>query len=170
MTTEQSGPMHRSQPDAETDNGDPILAIVRSHGQRAPYDAVDWAGMQQRIVASASPELERLRASERAAARGPGLNGRRLASRSWWEVTAAWARPAIAAAAAIIAVTTALVVGMPASTLGVDRADAPIARASSQGVTADRVEAELLGSSSGIDDVTGPISRDSLYAALVDAR
>ena len=97
---------------ARTADVDPVSVLLRTHASRPPYDAVDWDAVAARIITAAGPQLERRRTG---AGRAGALRWR---VRAWWEVTAEWARPALAAAVAMIAIATALVIANPAASSG----------------------------------------------------
>jgi hypothetical protein len=99
---------------ARTNNGQPdsaTLALIREHQQPVPAGLVDWDALAARIADSGRAELS---ARQRAAnAIGSHASLRRPAPGRWWEVTAGWARPAIAAALVVSAISTAVVLASP---------------------------------------------------------
>jgi len=165
MTADRSETTRDHLADGEERAVDPISAVVRAYASRPPYDAVDWAAIAARIVASADHDLER----RRAAARWPRLASRGWSGRAWWEVAASWARPAVAAAVVTVALTGVLVAssGATVTTQSEVAQVSPMIAASTDGV-----DAVLVGSpTSPASSVgAGTITRDSLFAALVTGR
>ncbi len=140
---------------------DPVSRLLRMHANPPPYDAVDWDAVAARIITAAEPQLERRRTL---AGRAGALRWR---VRAWWEVTAEWARPALAAAVAMIAVAAALVIANPAASSGTDGVSMTEMTA-----TTDGVDAVMLASPATEAAFTeaAPITRDSLFSAVVDGR
>lgn len=127
---------------------DAVMTVVRAHGRRPPRDAVDWDALHGRIVDSARVHLAR---RARVASS--------TAARHWWEVTAAWARPALAAAVVVSVISGAAALATPSATTS-DSPDNSVMTAwlqtvggLSAGTMADRA------------DATSP---DSLYTAVVE--
>lgn len=144
------------------DEVDPVLSVVQTAASRPPYDAVRWDALADRIVAGAHDELARRRAS---AGLSSGKSQRR-GVRAWWEVTAGWARPAMAAAVAMIGVAAALMVATPATPSGATGTDAP--SAGTLAASTDAIDAVMLGAPSSASSFeSSPPSRDSLFSALV---
>jgi hypothetical protein len=165
-----------------------VLALLRAHGAPAPYDSVDWTRLAQRIVATGHDELASRRHSAidspvivrsgrrpdtspetspgGATATSEGA-ARRTAGRRWWEVTAGWARPTIAAAVVVSAVSAALAVGSPAASV-VESGDA--AGAAWIQSLAGRSSTGLVDRSAGIaiDPPVGTAARDSLFTEVVE--
>jgi hypothetical protein len=168
-------------------SGAAVLALVREHRRPAPYGAVDWALLEQRIIASGRDELATRQQSALAVA-APSLvqPGRRFGSshgiarassgaettwrpagRRWWEVTAGWARPAIAAALVVCAVSTAVVLGTPAVS---------VAESSDSGAAAWLQSLSGNGSAAFADRPAGSVidpalstaNRDSLFHEVVE--
>jgi hypothetical protein len=161
MQNDRSHDAHEQPVTATIGDVDAVSTLVRTYACRPPYDAVDWDAVAARILSAADAELGRRRTL---AGRAGALRWR---VRAWWEVTAGWARPAVAAAVAMIAVATALVIANPGTT--------PVADAASTAemtATADGVDAVMLGSPATEAAFTeaGPITRDSLFSAVVDGR
>ena len=160
MANERSHDAGEQPAPARIGEVDPVSSLVRTYASRPPYDAVDWDAVAARIVSAAEPELER----RRALAGRPGALRWRV--RAWWEVTAEWARPAVAAAVAMIAIATALVVANPSSPVTDSSATAEMT------ATTDGTDAVVFGSPATQAAFTeaGPITRDSLFSAVVDGR
>jgi hypothetical protein len=86
--------------------------VLRATSDPIPFDAVDFAALEQRIAADAAPTLaERRRAAQRVAANGVTrwpIMPQRAMRRAWWEYTARWAGAvvpvSVAASLAIAAV------------------------------------------------------------------
>src|ERR1700728_3952848 len=92
-----------------TNDGRPdtaLLALIREHSRRVPAGSVDWNALAARIVEDGGGELAAL---HRTAYDSHGVRTllRHPAPRRWWEVTAGWIRPAIAAALVVSAISTA---------------------------------------------------------------
>ena len=172
-----------------------LRALLREHGKPAPYDSIDWTGLAQRIVASGREEFaarqqsgiavvspatgqpsrwsESSRAARRASAGASGgasaaaAAARRPVGGRWWEVTAGWARPTIAAAVVVSAVSAALALASPA-TAAQESGDAASAAwvqnlaGGSSTTLADRPAGIVL------DPALGAASRDSLLTAVVE--
>lgn len=166
MTDERShAPMHHTRHDGQ-DAGDDMWSLAQMAACKPPYDAVRWDSLAERIVAGAQDELAR----RRAGARLPGGTSQRRGARAWWEVTAGWARPAVAAAVAMIAVAAALVIatpGAPSVASGGDTAPATTLAAGTDGIDAMMLEPS---SAAAIGVESSPPTRDSLFSALVDAQ
>ncbi len=133
--------------DGRPDTG--LLALIREHSQPAPAGSVDWNALAARIVGDGRGELA---ARQRAAYDGDGVRTllRRPAPRRWWEVTAGWARPAIAAALVVSAISTAVVLASPSLAV----ADA--------GDSSTAAWLQTLGATGAATAAT-PANRDSLY-------
>jgi hypothetical protein len=139
-----------------TNDGRPdtaLLALIREHSQPAPASSVDWNALAARIVEDGRGELA---ARHRAAYDGDGIRTlqRRPAPRRWWEVTAGWARPAIAAALVVSAISTAVVLASPSVTVA-DAGDANTA-----------AWLQTLGAT-GTATAATPVNRDSLYSEVL---
>ncbi len=139
-----------------TNDGGPdtaLLALIREHSQPAPAASVDWNALAARIIEDGRGELA---ARQRGAYDGDGA--RRLlrppAPRRWWEVTAGWARPAIAAALVVSAISTAVVLASPSVAI----ADA--------GDSNTGAWLQTLGAN-GTTTAAGPATRDSLFSEVV---
>jgi hypothetical protein len=137
---------NNGQTDAE------MLALIREHHEPVPVGAVDWNALATRIVGSGSAELSaRQRAADTIGTHAPL---RRPSPRPWWEVTAGWARPAIAAALVVCAISTAVVIASPTVT---------VADASDTGASA---WLQTLDAAAGV--TTAPaVNRDSLLSEVV---
>jgi hypothetical protein len=160
MPNDRSSDAREQPAGSHVREGDAVSALLRTYGNQPPYDAVNWEGIAARILAASDADLARRRSL---AGRGGVVPWR---VRAWWEVAAGWARPAVAAAVAMIAVASALVIATPAA--------APASGAAGTTVTAstDGADAAMLGSQTS--DVASseamPITRDSLFSAVVDGR
>jgi hypothetical protein len=130
-----------------------LLALIREHSQPAPAGSVDWNALAARIVEVGRGELA---ARQRASYDGDGVRTLlpRAASRRWWEVTASWARPAIAAALVVSAISTAVVFASPSVT---------VADAGDSGTAA---WLQALGAA-GTATAATPTNRDSLYSEVL---
>ncbi len=161
MPNDRSHDAHEQPVTARIGEVDPVSTLVRTYASRPPYNAVDWDAVAARIVSAADAELQRRRTL---AGRAGVLRWR---VRAWWEITAGWARPAVAAAVAMIAVATALVIANPAASPMTDNASTAEMTA-----TADGADAVMLGSPATEAAFTeaGPITRDSLFSAVVDGQ
>jgi hypothetical protein len=153
-----------------------VVRYLHAHGRRAPVGAVDWDGLAERVVESARPHLgwraRSARAGGSAAPRawdwdesartGSAYRGDRApAAHQWWEVTAAWARPAVAAALLVSAISGLLALAGPSTAVS-DSAD-------TAATTAWMQNASGLGGSSAADRLDGATtSPDSLYTAVVE--
>jgi hypothetical protein len=128
-----------------------LLALIREHSQPAPAGSVDWNALAARIVEDGRGELA---ARQRASYDRDGVRTLlpRAASRRWWEVTASWARPAIAAALVVSAISTAVVFASPSVTV----ADA-----------ADSSTAAWLQTLGATGTAATPTNRDSLYSEVL---
>jgi hypothetical protein len=137
-----------------TNDGRPdtaLLALIRAHSQRAPAGAVDWNALAARIAEDGRGELA---ARHHAAHDGNGVRAlRRATPHGWWEVTAGWVRPAIAAALVVSAISTAVVLTSPSLA---------IADASDAGTAAFL---QTLGAA-GTASAATPANRDSLFAEI----
>jgi hypothetical protein len=137
-------------------SGAAALALVRQHSRPTPYGAVNWAALADRVVADGGDELAARRQS--AAWRPVG--------RRWWEVTAAWARPTIAAAVVVSAISAALALGAPLGSVadaGDGSGGAAQPRATgSWSALANRPASAVL------DPAVEVPNRDSLYNAVVE--
>jgi hypothetical protein len=137
-------------------NGEPdsaLLALIREHHQPVPARSVDWDALAARIVDSGRAELS---ARQRAAqAIGGHAPLRRPAPGRWWEVTAGWARPAIAAALVVSAISTAVVLASPTVT---------VADADDTGTAA---WLQTLGATGNVT-VAPALNRDSLLSEVVN--
>jgi hypothetical protein len=139
-----------------TNDGRPdtaLLALIREHSQPAPAGSVDWNALAARIVGDGRDELA---ARQREACDGDGARTlqRRPAPRRWWEVTAGWARPAIAAALVVSAISTAVVLTSP-STVVADAGDSSTA-----------AWLQTFGAA-GTTPATSPANRDSLFSEVI---
>jgi len=139
--------MHDTERHEDAMSPDPRLAAALRDALGAiPFDAVEWSRLERRILA--------------------GARGRRRPPR-WWDVTAGWARTAVAAgvAAAVAAVVTLAVLrgdAVPdAGTASVDVASAGTALF--HAATGNAADAELM------DAMTGPTRSEWLFAAAVGA-
>lgn len=130
-----------------------LLALIREHSEPAPAGSVDWNALAARIVEDGRGELA---ARQRAAYDGDGVRTllRRPAPRRWWEVTAGWARPAIAAALVVSAISTAVVLTSPSVAV----ADA--------GDTSTAAWLQTFGAT-GITTAATPATRDSLFSEVI---
>jgi hypothetical protein len=130
-----------------------LLALIREHSQPAPTGSVDWNALAARIVEDGRGELA---ARQRAAYDSDGIRTllRRPAPRRWWEVTAGWARPAIAAALVVSAISTAVVLASPSVTV----ADA--------GDSSTAAWLQTLGATGTVTAAT-PATRDSLLGEVI---
>jgi hypothetical protein len=129
-----------------------MLALIREHHEPVPVGAVDWNALATRIVGSGSAELS---ARQRAAYTiGTHAPLRRTSPRPWWEVTAGWARPAIAAALVVCAISTAVVIASPTVT---------VADASDTGTSA---WLQTLDAAAGVTPAPA-VNRDSLLSEVV---
>jgi hypothetical protein len=160
MTIEGSHtPMDHSRHEDEVD---PVLSLVQLAACRPPYDTVRWDALADRIVADAQDELGR----RRTVAGVPSVRNVRRGVRAWWEVTAGWARPALAAAVAMIAVAAALVISTPGALSGVAATDATTA--GTLAASTDAIDAVMLETPSSVSEFeSSPVTRDSLFSALV---
>ncbi len=157
-------PMDHTRHDGQ-DAGDDVPSLMHIAACKPPYDAVRWDALAERIVAGAQDELAR----RRMGARLPGGTSVRRGVRAWWEVTAGWARPAVAAAVAMIAVAAALVIATPGALSIASGGDTTTATTLAAGT--DAVDAMMLETSSAAVSVeSSPPTRDSLFSALVDAQ
>ena len=137
---------NNGQTDAE------MLALIREHHEPVPVGAVDWNALATRIVGSGNAELS---ARQRAAYTiGTHAPLRRPSPRPWWEVTASWARPAIAAALVVCAISTAVVIASPTVT---------VADASDTGTSA---WLQTLDAAAGVTPAPA-VNRDSLLSEVV---
>jgi hypothetical protein len=124
-----------------------LLALIREHQQRVPARSVDWDALAARIVDSGRAELSaRQRLAHAIGAHAPGR---------WWEVTAGWARPAIAAALVVSAISAAVVLASPTVT---------VADADDSGTAA---WLQTLGAAGNVT-VTPALNRDSLLSEVVN--
>jgi hypothetical protein len=130
-----------------------LLALIREHAQRVPAGSVDWTALAARIVEDGRGELA---ARHRAAYDSDDVRTplRRPTARRWWEVTAGWARPAIAAALVVSAISTAVVLASPS----VAAADA--------GDTSSAAWLQTLGAT-GTAIAATPANRDSLFSEVI---
>jgi hypothetical protein len=129
-----------------------MLALIREHHEPVPVGAVDWNALATRIVGSGSAELSaRQRAAYTIGTHAPLL---RPSPRPWWEVTAGWARPAIAAALVVCAISTAVVIASPTVT---------VADASDTGTSA---WLQTLDAAAGVTPAPA-VNRDSLLSEVV---
>jgi hypothetical protein len=130
-----------------------LLALIREHSRRAPAGSVDWNALAARIVEDGRGELA---ARQRAAYDSDGVRTllRRPAPRRWWEVTAGWARPAIAAALIVSAISTAVVLASPSVAVA-DTGDSSAA-----------AWLQALGATSTVTAAT-PATRDSLFVEVI---
>lgn len=169
MMTSDRTPDPAAKSPAEAAPEDETRSLLRAHAMRPPYDAVHWDALAARIMAQAEADLGRRRSVRELV----GVTGLRRGVRAWWEVTAQWARPAVAAALAAIAVAAALVGTAPASSGTLAAADSAASGIATNGVTAntDPVDA-VLGSSTNttVSSEARVVTRDSLFSALVDGR
>lgn len=165
MTNEGSHtPMDRTR-DEGPGGGDDVSSLVHLAACKPPYDTVRWDALAERIVAGAQDELAR----RRVGARLPGGTSLRRGVRAWWEVTAGWARPAVAAAVAMIAVAAALVIATPGAPLSASGGDTTTATTLAAGT--DAIDAMMLETPNAAVSVEpSPPTRDSLFSALVDAQ
>jgi len=154
-----------------------VVRYLHAHGRRAPHDAVDWDGLAERVVESARPHLGwRARGARsevsaapaharvRAESGRPGSASRGVrapAAHQWWEVTAAWARPAVAAALVVSAISGLLALAAPSTAVS-DSADTAATTAWLQNVSG------LSGSSAADRPDGATVSPDSLYTAVVE--
>jgi hypothetical protein len=141
---------------AGTNNGEPdaaLLALIREHQQPVPARSVDWDALAARIVDGGRAELSARQRSAHAI--GAQASLRRAAPGRWWEVTAGWARPAIAAALVVSAISTAVVLASPTVT---------VADADDAGTAA---WLQTLGATGSIT-VAPPLNRDSLLSEVVN--
>ena len=129
-----------------------MLALIREHHEPVPVGAVDWNALATRIVGSGSAELS---ARQRAAYTiGTPAPLGRPSPHPWWEVTAGWARPAIAAALVVCAISTAVVIASPTVTV----ADA--------GDTGTSAWLQTLDAAAGVTPAPA-VNRDSLLSEIV---
>jgi hypothetical protein len=128
-----------------------LLALIREHSQRAPTGSVDWSALAARIAEDGRGEL--------AARHSDGVRSlpRRTAPRRWWEVTAGWARPAIAAALVVSAISTAVVLASP-SAGSADAGDASTTGTAAWLQTFGAANVAAAGT---------PANRDSLFSEVV---
>jgi hypothetical protein len=161
MTSDRSNGPGGDAPNAGANTPDALSAIVRAHATRPPYNAVDWDGFAARITSAAAPELDR----RRKAARWSDSRRDRFRVRAWWEITAGWARPALAAAVATIAVAGTLVLATWGATSALSADGATVT------ASADGVDSVMLDSQTGIAtaDASSAI-QDSLFSAIVNVR
>jgi hypothetical protein len=142
---------------AGTNNGQPdsaMLALIREHQQPVPAGLVDWDALAARIADSGRAELSaRQRAANTIGAHAPLL--RRPAPGRWWEVTAGWARPAIAAALVVSAISTAVVLASPPTVAVADAED-----------TGTAAWLQTLDAAGGVT-VAPALNRDSLLSEVV---
>lgn len=139
-----------------TNNGRPdtaLLALIREHSQPAPAGSVDWNALAARIVEDGRGELA---ARQRRAYDGDGVRSllRPPAPRRWWEVTAGWARPAIAAALVVSAISTAVVLA------------SPFVVVSDAGDSSTGAWLQTLGAN-GTTTALTPATRDSLFSEVI---
>jgi hypothetical protein len=170
-------PRHNRTTDAKLSE-EAVVAYLRAHGRRAPHEAVDWDGLAERVMESARFHLGRRAPAVRSAVSaapahvwgraesGPqGSAGRgdgAPAAHQWWEVTAAWARPAVAAALVVSAISGMLALAAPATSVA-DSADYSTA------TTAWLQSVSGMGGSSAADRPDRAMaSPDSLYTAVVE--
>jgi hypothetical protein len=141
---------NNGQTDAE------MLALIREHHEPVPVGAVDWTALATRIVDSGSAELS---ARQRAAYMigthaGAHAPLRRPLPHPWWEVTAGWARPAIAAALVVCAISTAVVIA------------SPIVTVADVGDTGTSAWLQTLDAAAGVTPAPA-VNRDSLLSEVV---
>jgi hypothetical protein len=153
-----------------------VVRYLHAHGRRAPLSAVDWDGLAERVIESARPHLgwraQGARSGvsaaprpwvrdERARTGSAGRGDRAAAAHQWWEVTAGWARPAVAAALLVSAISGLLALAGPSMSVS-DAAD-------TAATTAWLQNASGLSGSSAADRLDGATtSPDSLYTAMVE--
>ena len=142
--------IHDGRPDTA------LLALIREHNQPAPAGSVDWDALAARIVEDGRGELA---ARHHAAYDGNDVRTlRRATPHRWWEVTAGWARPAIAAAVVVSAISTAVVLTSPSLAVA-DTGDASSA-----------AWLQTFGAAStpaGTTAAVTPANRDSLFVEVV---
>jgi hypothetical protein len=139
-----------------TNDGRPdtaLLALIREHSRRVPAGSVDWNALAARIVEDGRGELAAL---HRAAYDSHGVRTllRHPAPHRWWEVTAGWIRPAIAAALVVSAISTAVVLASPSALV----ADA--------GDTSSAAWLQTFGAT-GTAIAATPANRDSLFDEVI---
>jgi hypothetical protein len=164
MTNDGSRTPLGHAPQDEDETIDTVPSLVQMAVCRPPYDAVRWDTLAERIVASAQDDLAR----RRGVVGLPSGTGLRRGVRAWWEVTAGWARPALAAAVTMIAVAAALMIATPAAPSAGTGGDGTIAGTLT--ASTDAMDAVMLGTPSTLSVESSPVTRDSLFSTLVDER